>query len=179
MAGQKQDDQQRTYIQQLCEDTGCCPEDLPEAMNDREKWRERVRDIRATSTTWWWWWWWWFLMWQAEGLSSRKESRTCLLSRKKKHELEFDSPLHKGQVKSRVVFTVFHSSLSVQHPYADNATHFPLTARDTSIGSRRYSVILIVLTTLYFSIIVIFELRHKFEAIISIFINCVNLGWIH
>ena len=46
----------RTYIQQLCEDTGCCPEDLPEAMNDREKWRERVRDIHATSTTWWWWW---------------------------------------------------------------------------------------------------------------------------
>ena len=47
----------RTYIQQLCEDTGCCPEDLPEAMNDREKWRERVRDIRATSTRWWRWWW--------------------------------------------------------------------------------------------------------------------------
>ena len=44
----------RTYIQQLCEDTGCSPEDQPEAMNDREKWRERVRDIRATSTTWWW-----------------------------------------------------------------------------------------------------------------------------
>ena len=46
----------RTYIQKLCKDTGCSPEDLPEAMNDREKWRERVRDIRATSTTWWWWW---------------------------------------------------------------------------------------------------------------------------
>ena len=45
-----------TYIQQLCEDTGCCPEDLPRAMNDREEWRERVRDIRATSATWWWWW---------------------------------------------------------------------------------------------------------------------------
>ena len=41
----------RTYIQQLCEDTGCNPEDLPEAMNDREKWRERVRDIRAGGTT--------------------------------------------------------------------------------------------------------------------------------
>ena len=27
----------RTYIQQLCEDTGCIPEDLPEAMKDREK----------------------------------------------------------------------------------------------------------------------------------------------
>ena len=40
----------RTYIQHLCQDRGCCPE----AMNDREKWRERVRDIRATSTTRWW-----------------------------------------------------------------------------------------------------------------------------
>ena len=45
----------RTYIQQLCEDTGCCPEDLPSAMNE-EEWRERVGDIRATSATWWWWW---------------------------------------------------------------------------------------------------------------------------
>ena len=44
----------RTYIHQLCEDTGCSPEDLPKAMNDREKWRERVRDIRASGMTWWW-----------------------------------------------------------------------------------------------------------------------------
>ena len=42
----------QTYIQYICEDTGCSPEDLPEAMNDR--WRERVRDIRAGGTTWWW-----------------------------------------------------------------------------------------------------------------------------
>ena len=41
----------RTYIQQLCADTGCSPEDLPEAIDDR------VRDIRADSATWWWWWW--------------------------------------------------------------------------------------------------------------------------
>ena len=26
----------RTYMQQLCEDTGCSPEDQPEVMNDRE-----------------------------------------------------------------------------------------------------------------------------------------------
>ena len=32
------------------------PEDLPKAMNDREEWRERVRDIRATSAIWRWWW---------------------------------------------------------------------------------------------------------------------------
>ena len=51
----------RTYIHQLCEDTGCCPEDLPRAMNDREEWGERVRDIRATSAWWWWWWWYIFL----------------------------------------------------------------------------------------------------------------------
>ena len=43
----------RTYIQQLCEDTGCCPEDLHKAMNDMEEWRERVRDIRGTSVIWW------------------------------------------------------------------------------------------------------------------------------
>ena len=44
-----------TYIQQLCEDTGCSPEHLPEAMNDRKEWRERVKDIRGGGTTWWWW----------------------------------------------------------------------------------------------------------------------------
>ena len=59
----------RTYIQQLCEDTGCNPEDLPEAMNDREKWRERVRDIPAGGTTWWWGWW-----WLADGLSMEFKS---------------------------------------------------------------------------------------------------------
>ena len=47
----------RTCIQQLCEDTGCSPENMTEVINDREKWRERVRDIRASSTTWLLWWW--------------------------------------------------------------------------------------------------------------------------
>ena len=47
----------RTYIQQLCEDTGCSPEDLPDVMNDREKWRERIGDILASGTKWRWWWW--------------------------------------------------------------------------------------------------------------------------
>ena len=37
-----------------CVDTGSSPEDLPEAMNDREGWQERVRDIRADGTTRWW-----------------------------------------------------------------------------------------------------------------------------
>ena len=41
----------RTYIQQLCEDTGFNPEDLPEAMDDMEEWQERVRDISASGTT--------------------------------------------------------------------------------------------------------------------------------
>ena len=44
-----------TYIQQLCEHTGCGPEDLPEAMNDRVEWRERVRDICADAMTRWVW----------------------------------------------------------------------------------------------------------------------------
>ena len=35
----------RTYIQQLCEDTGCSPKDLLEAMNDRERWPMARHDI--------------------------------------------------------------------------------------------------------------------------------------
>ena len=72
----------RTYIQQLCEDTGCCPEDLPRAMNDREEWRERVRDIHATSAIWWWWWWWWLRPKMPEMLEKpmwQNEPRTVLL----------------------------------------------------------------------------------------------------
>ena len=46
-----------TYIQQLCEDTGYSQEDLPEAMNDWEMGRGRVRDIRFSGTKWWSWWW--------------------------------------------------------------------------------------------------------------------------
>ena len=44
----------QTYIQQLCEDTGCSSEDLAEGINNRERWQERVRDIHADGTTWWW-----------------------------------------------------------------------------------------------------------------------------
>ena len=39
----------RTYIQQLCEDTGCSPEDLPEAMNDRKS-GKRVSGISVDIT---------------------------------------------------------------------------------------------------------------------------------
>ena len=42
----------RIYVEQLCEDTGCSPEDLLEAINDRKKWRKTVRDICAGGTTW-------------------------------------------------------------------------------------------------------------------------------
>ena len=44
----------RTYIQQVCVNTGYSPEDLPEVMDDWEGWRERVRDIYADGMTWWW-----------------------------------------------------------------------------------------------------------------------------
>ena len=50
MSEQKQDGQlEHTYSSYVrIRDVG--PGDLPEAMNDREKWRERVRDIRAGGT---------------------------------------------------------------------------------------------------------------------------------
>ena len=43
----------RTYIQQLCADAGCSLEDLPEAMDNREVWREKVRNDCADNVTWW------------------------------------------------------------------------------------------------------------------------------
>ena len=48
--------QARTYVQHLCTDIGWNMEDLPKVMDDRDKWRERVREIRANGTQWWWWW---------------------------------------------------------------------------------------------------------------------------
>ena len=45
---QRQDDQlEPTYRA----DTGYSPEDMPEAMDDREGWRERARDIPADGVT--------------------------------------------------------------------------------------------------------------------------------
>ena len=48
----------RTHIQQLCTNTRCSLEDLPKTMDDREEWREGVKNICADSATWWRRWWW-------------------------------------------------------------------------------------------------------------------------
>ena len=39
-----------TFIDQLCRDTGCNPNELPAAMDDRIRWRNRVEETRASST---------------------------------------------------------------------------------------------------------------------------------
>ena len=45
MAEEKLDDQlEHTYSSNV-RIQGCSPENLPEVMNDGEKWRERIRDI--------------------------------------------------------------------------------------------------------------------------------------
>ena len=36
------------------QDTGCSPEDQPEAINEREEWRERGWDIQSGDMTKWW-----------------------------------------------------------------------------------------------------------------------------
>ena len=51
MAKKKQDDQLEHAYSSNVRIRERCPDDLPEAMNDREKWRERVRDIFAGGTT--------------------------------------------------------------------------------------------------------------------------------
>ena len=50
MAEQRQGDQLAPTYSSSVRIRGCSPEDLPEAMNDMEEWRERVRDIRANGT---------------------------------------------------------------------------------------------------------------------------------
>ena len=45
----------KTYIQQLCADTGCSLKDIPGAMDDRDGWRERVSEICFGGWTLWWW----------------------------------------------------------------------------------------------------------------------------
>ena len=45
----------RTYLLKHCADTRCSLEDLPGAMNNRDGWSERVREIHTVSATWWWW----------------------------------------------------------------------------------------------------------------------------
>ena len=37
-------------------DTGYCLEDLPGVMDDRDRWKESVREIHASCAIWWWWW---------------------------------------------------------------------------------------------------------------------------
>ena len=44
----------RTYLQKLCTDTRCSIEELPGAMDDREEWRERIREICACGLNSWW-----------------------------------------------------------------------------------------------------------------------------
>ena len=43
----------RTYLQQLCTDTGCGMEDLPRTIDDSDEWQEQVREIRVSGTWWW------------------------------------------------------------------------------------------------------------------------------
>ena len=54
---QKQDDQHEQTFSSYVRIRDAVLKNLPRVMNDREEWRERVRDIRATSAIWWWWWW--------------------------------------------------------------------------------------------------------------------------
>ena len=42
-----------TYQQQFCTDTGCSIEDVLGAMDDRDGWQERIREICASGLTWW------------------------------------------------------------------------------------------------------------------------------
>lgn len=41
----------KTYIDQIADDAGCLPEDLPNLMSDREQWKARVKRVRDINST--------------------------------------------------------------------------------------------------------------------------------
>ena len=41
---------ERSYIDQLADDTGCNPQELDNAMSNKEDWRKRVMQCRSRST---------------------------------------------------------------------------------------------------------------------------------
>ena len=43
----------RIYLHQFCADTEHSLEDLSGAMDDKDGWKEKIREIRAGSATWW------------------------------------------------------------------------------------------------------------------------------
>ena len=77
-------------------------------MNDREEWRERVRDIRATSATWWWW---WRLIWSNSWLHLRN-CFLCVVC--KNHKMTSLKHLHRKSnphfVVSTLIFFLYLSS---------------------------------------------------------------------
>ena len=61
--GQRQDDQLEPTYSSFEPIRDVALEDLPEAMDDWEEWRERIKEIRADGVTSWWRWWnccWWY-----------------------------------------------------------------------------------------------------------------------
>ena len=68
----------RTYIHRLFEDTGCSPEDLPKAMNDRERWREKVRHERCDETI-------AIYMWKLITQTLKKKKLACKVFTEKKN----------------------------------------------------------------------------------------------
>ena len=124
----------RTYIQQLCEDTGCCPEDLPKVMNDREVWRERVRDIRATSTIWWW----WplvrysgpFLKWTRDGPRQiHQRTRRLMTMHKALHPRDDGDKLYVPRKERKEDLPA--SKTALEHPHNDSKTTQKNTKEDT------------------------------------------------
>ena len=92
----------RTYMQQLCVDTRWSPENLPEAMDDSERYRERVRDIRADSAIWWWWWW-YVAYWPLAKLSIRDLwDRMFLLCKQSDYRKTSDALLEADHVNNEL-----------------------------------------------------------------------------
>ena len=80
----------RTYLQQVCTDTGCSQEDLSNTMDNKNEWRGRVREISARGTTW------YIYIYIYIGLTNPRQMPACGLSN---HHVLFFTPMYKDQLK--------------------------------------------------------------------------------
>ena len=78
----------RTYLQQLCADTGCSLEDLLGVMDDRDRCQERVREICAGST----WRWWYFGAWILYMLDNLQNDKIWILLTQKQINNDHSRP---------------------------------------------------------------------------------------
>ena len=112
-------------------------------MNDREKWKERVRDIHTSDTTWWWWWWFRLTLLIHLHTVKRVQVLLCITNNSVKHQSFVYIHLNDQTVLFQTIqFSITHLlvlSLNVKQFYLTHWPHQVLLLRVT-MGLRAMTI---------------------------------------